>query len=295
MPGGSHIVRFKPIVTMNQNLLPFVWLEILRYKFSLMTLKLVLLRFTQKFSFQRSNGIIFLSKYSENVVLKLLKKINAETKIVPHGIEKKFFQKPSKQSSLDSYSPKDPFRIIYISSVDFYKHQWNVVEAVSNIKKLGYPVTLDLYGSGNKRALKSLKETIYKYDKNKKFIRFNNEIDYSEIEHVYFSANLSVFASSCETFGQILLESMASGLPIACSKMSVMPEILGDAAIYFNPLDIDDIENALRKLIDSREKRAYVAQAAYARAKNYSWDDTAERTFNFFLEVFKKHNEIIKS
>ena len=80
--------------------------------------------------------------------------------------------KPRLQKPICEYSFANPFKLIYVSTVDEYKHQWNVVEAVSNIKKLGYPVTLDLYGSGNKRALKSLKETIYKYDKNKKFIRF---------------------------------------------------------------------------------------------------------------------------
>ena len=73
VPGGSYTVRFKPIVTMNQNLLPFEWSEILRYKFSLMAVKLIFLRIVQKFSFQRSDGIIFLSKYAKNPTVTKLK------------------------------------------------------------------------------------------------------------------------------------------------------------------------------------------------------------------------------
>lgn len=287
VPGGSFTVKFRPVVSMNQNLLPFEWKEILRYKFSLMTLKWILLRFTQSMSFQKSNGIIFLSQYSRNVVLKSLKRNNAETTIIAHGVEKKFFKKPKKQYSINHYSVNNPFRIIYVSSVDFYKHQWNVVEAVSRIQKSGYPVTLDLYGSGNKKALKILKRTISELDKSNIFVRYHNEIEYSEIEQKYFSADLSIFASSCETFGQIVVESMATGLPIACSNMSTMPELLGECAVYFNPLDIDDIEITIRQLIDSKDQREYIANKAYEHASDFSWDETALKTFNFLKEVLE--------
>ena len=287
VPGGSFRVKFKPVVSMNQNLLPFEWKEIFRYQFSRMALKWILLRYTQTSSFQKSDGIIFLSKYSQNVVLKSLKKNNAKTTIIPHGVEKKFFKKPKKQYSINHYSINNPYRIIYVSSVDFYKHQWNVVEAVSRLRKIGYPVTLDLYGSGNKRALKVLKKTISQIDKSNKFIRYNNEVDYSEIEQIYFSADLSIFASSCETFGQIVTESMASGLPIACSNMSSMSELLGKNAVYFNPLNIDDIENSIKKLIDSEKQRTSIAKKAYQHVRNYSWDETAFKTFNFFKEVLE--------
>ena len=60
VPGGSFVTNFRPIVTMNQNLLPFEYREIFRYGFSLSMVKFLLLRIAQKLSFKNSNGIIFL-------------------------------------------------------------------------------------------------------------------------------------------------------------------------------------------------------------------------------------------
>ena len=289
IPGGAYTLRFKPTITMNQNLLPFEYSEIARYKFSLMTVKLIILRFIQKYSFIKADAIIFLSRYSKRIVEQSLPKNNSKTMIIPHGIEKKFFQKPKKQSSIKSYTTENPFRIIYVSSVEFYKHQWNVVEAVYRIIESGYPVEIDFYGAGNKKAIKKLRKAISRFDKSNKYIRYNSEQNYTQIQNIYFSADLSIFSSSCETFGQILLESMAAGLPIACSDRSAMPEILLDSGVYFNPLEIDDIEKSLNKLISSVDLRQELSEKAYQNAQDYSWDDTSLKTFKFFRSVIDQH------
>ena len=80
---------------------------------------------------------------------------------------------------------------------------------------------------------------------------------------------------------------MASGLPIACSNMSSMPELLGENAVYFNPLDINDIENSIRKLIDSEKQRTSMTRKTYQHLRNYSWEETAFKTFNFFKEILE--------
>ena len=68
----------------------------------------------------------------------------------------------------------------------------------------------------------------------------------------------------------ILLEGMAAGLPMACSRMGPMPEILGDAGIYFDPEDANSIAGALRELIESPDLRTKLAQAASDRAQVFS-------------------------
>ena len=104
IPGGSFTTSFRPVVSMNQNLLPFEWRELFRYGLSLSTLKFILLRLTNKSAFKRSNGIIFLSQYSKEIVLKCLPNNNYSTTIIPHGIHEKFFLEPRKQLSISSYS-----------------------------------------------------------------------------------------------------------------------------------------------------------------------------------------------
>ena len=289
VPGASFKAKFRPVVSMHQNQLPFEWAEILRYGFSFMTLKWILLRMTQSLSFKKSNGIIFLSKYSKDSLIKIINKQDIVNKIIPHGVEDRFFSSPKEQFSIENYSTKNPLKIIYISTIDFYKHQWNIAEAVKSLKRQGYPIDLKFYGSANSRALKKLKKVIIDSNRNKynenDYISYNDEVSFTKIENVYFNADISIFASSCETFGQIVLESMAAGLPIACSNMSSMPEILKNSAVLFDPLNVKDITNCLKKLIDSKGQRTFISSRAAEIAQDFSWKKTAFLTFEFFKEV----------
>ena len=288
VPGSSFGTKFRPVVTMNQNLLPFELKEIMRYGLSIHSLKFLFLRVIQKNSFINSDAIIYLSEYSKKVVEKVSYIENPVTTIIPHGVEERFTKYPREQKDIKEYSKENPFKIIYISSIDYYKHQWNVVEAVARLKADGLNVSLDLYGVGNKDPLIKLKKSMGKYDPRKEYIRYKEEIEFKEIESVYFSADLSIFASSCESFGQIVLESMAAGLPIACSNMSTMKEIAKDGAVYFNPLEVDEIEEALIKLIHSQALRLDTALKAFNYSQEYSWKTTSDKTFKFLENIIRE-------
>jgi hypothetical protein len=116
VPGGTYLGQWKPFVTMSQNLLPFEWGELKRYGFSKMLFKMVLLRFTQIHTFNKSSGVIFLTKYAHEVVKKRIK-TNINFSIIAHGINKRFENLPKIQHSIDKYSKYLPFRILYISSI----------------------------------------------------------------------------------------------------------------------------------------------------------------------------------
>ena len=287
--GGTFFTNFKPTVTLHQNLLPFVNKEILRYGISLKLCKFFILRITQFFSFVRSEGIIFLSEYSKKLMKKTLGRKLADNQIIAHGIEPRFTSLPKVQKTIDSYSSDHPFRMVYISSIDYYKHQWNVVEAVSLLRNQGYPVELKLYGVANLGPKKYLDKSIKDFDPEGRFVHYEDEVDFQVIDKVYKSSDLSIFASTCETFGQIVLESMASGLPIACSNKSSMKEIVKDGCIYFNPLEVNEISKALKTLLDSTELRSTVAKKAYMYASNYSWEKTSVETFKFLDHIEKKY------
>src|SRR5207245_9330555 len=63
--------------------------------------------------------------------------------IIPHGVDDRFRFSPRPQKPLASYSMERPFRLLYVSSVDVYKHQWIVAEAVSRLRERGEPVSID--------------------------------------------------------------------------------------------------------------------------------------------------------
>jgi glycosyltransferase involved in cell wall biosynthesis len=273
VPGGAYHGHFRPFVTMSQNMLPFQWRERARYGLSRMLLRLTLLHYFQARTFDRADGVIFLSAFALRNVRHGTQRRHA---MIPHGVSDAFRFAPRPQLPLASYSHSQPFRIIYTSIVDVYKHQWNVAEAVQRLRGEGLPVVLELIGPAYEPAMRKLRRVIRGDG-----VRIRGEVPFAELPQTYRDADAFVFASSCENMPNILLEAMAAGLPIACANRGPMPEVLGDAGIWFDPENVDDITRALRELIASPERRATLAAGAYARASHYSWNLCADETFRF--------------
>jgi glycosyltransferase involved in cell wall biosynthesis len=285
VPGGSIVARFHPVVTMSRNMLPFEWRELGRFGFSLTTLKLALLRWNQSLSFKRADGTIFLTRYAFDTVTKITGPLTGEVSIIPHGVDKRFRMDPRLQRSAAELTTADPLRVVYVSTVDEFKHQWHVVEAIGSLRKEGIPIRLDLYGSARASTLPRLTEAMRNADPRGEFIRYWGGVDYKEIHQCYAAADVCVFASSCENMPNILIESMAAGLPIACSDRGPMPEVLGDAGIYFDPENPASIADAVRALASSPELRAEKASAASAAASEFSWSRCTRETFEFLEAV----------
>jgi glycosyltransferase involved in cell wall biosynthesis len=272
------------MVTMNQNLLPFEWHELLRYGWSAMTVKFALLRFTQAATFRRADGLIYLSGYARDVVGRFIRGRRPLETTIAHGIHPRFFMAPRAARRIEDCEPGQPMRILYVSIVDVYKHQWHVAEAVAQLRAAGVPVALDLVGPAG-FATPRLQATLRRVDPAGQAIRYLGAIPYEQLHQMYTATDIAVFASSCETFGQILTEAMAAGLPVACSRRAAMPELLGDAGEYFDPERPTEIAAALRRLIDSPALRAKMAAAAHARAQLFSWEKCAEETFQFLARA----------
>jgi glycosyltransferase involved in cell wall biosynthesis len=77
------------------------------------------------------------------------------------------------------------------------------------------------------------------------------------------------------------VEAMASGLPIACSNMGSMPDVLRDGGLYFNPENQEEIYTCLKQLITNKELREEIAKRSNEYAKDCSWKKCAHQTFNY--------------
>lgn len=285
IPGGTYVGAFHPFVTMSQNLLPFMPSERSRYGFSLSHLRLWLLEKSQASTFRKADGLIFLTNSAREVVEQRVGVRPGKIALIPHGISEDFFRLPCSKEAFSAFSRKRPFKWLYVSIVNQYKHQWHVVEAIGMLRKNGVPLTLSLVGPAYPPALRRLEETIRKIDPGKEFISYYGSIPYSQLPGVYHDADGFVFASSCENMPLILMEAMASGLPIACSNRAPMPEVLGDAGIYFDPEQPSSIAEVLLRLMKDHELRRWCAEGGYRRSKDYSWNRCANETFSFLSEV----------
>ncbi len=288
VPGGSYVGTFQPVIVMSQNLLPFEFFELKRYGWSLFTIKLLILRQIQSLSFKRADGVIFLSEYARNKIMSVTGKFQGVTRVIPHGVNPRFFKPPKSQRECNVRSNSCPLRLLYVSTVDLYKHQWNVVEAVSLLRNRGTLVELDLIGSANLKALKKLELKIASIPSAKDWVNYYGEVSFERLHDFYAAADLGIFASSCENMPNILLEMMASGLPIACSNKGPMMDILGDAGEYFNPESASEIEDALLKLLKEPKLREKMAMESFKKSRLYSWDNCALDTLLFMSAFIKK-------
>ncbi|MDI7252605.1 MAG: glycosyltransferase family 1 protein, partial [Actinomycetota bacterium] len=106
-----------------------------------------------------------------------------------------------------------------------------------------------------------------------------------ELLCLYNACGLFVYPSLYEGFGLPVVEAMACGTPVACSRVTSMPEVAGEAAAYFDPLDVEDMARVLASLLSDREERERLAQAGIRRAAEFSWRKAAEETLRVFREV----------
>lgn len=291
MPGSSYSGRFRPFVTMSQNMLPFERSENRRFGYSLHTLRYLSLRQSQVATFRKANGLIFLSQHAQTTISPHLEGRPIPTAMIPHGVEERFRCQPRPQKDLQAFSDQHPFRLLYVSIINLYKHQWHVAEAVGRLRAEGIPVTIDFVGPAFGPALHLFQQAQKKWDPSGKFIRYAGPIPYAGLPEYYQQADGFVFASSCENMPNILLEAMASGLPIACSDRGPMPEMLGNAGVYFDPEQPHQIADALRTLLTDAVLRQQMAQAAYQQALGYSWQRCADETFAFLARIARESQQ----
>ena len=291
VPGGSYVGSFHPTVTMSQNLLPFEWEMIRKMGFSIRALKFIVLRKIQAFSFQRSDGVIFLTQYAKNAVLKVTGSLLGKTTIIAHGLNTRFAYRPKTQLPITQFTFEQPYRLLYVSTVDVYKNQLELIDAVNDLRGRGYPLALTMIGPGEAGALQKLKNRLHQVDPKGLWAHYLGAVPYQDLHSEYQQADLGVFPSRCETFGMTVLEKMAIGLPIACSQESSMSDVLEDAGVYFDPQSPLSIAAAIEQLLLDPALRAEQQTLGHQIAQQYTWTQCAKKTVAFFHELVKSQSK----
>jgi glycosyltransferase involved in cell wall biosynthesis len=109
-------------------------------------------------------------------------------------------------------------------------------------------------------------------------VTFTGWIEPEELEGLYKASTMFVYPTLCEGFGLPVLEAMLRGVPVACSNTSSLPEVAGDAALTFDPLDTAAIASAVRELSVNDVLRAELIERGVRRAASFTWQKAAEGT-----------------
>lgn len=283
--GGSSFTSFKPYVTICHNMLPFTENALELYGVRSRRLKFQLLRFIQLQTFRRAKGVIFLSNWAMQHLRSLIAKSDLLSTVIPHGINSGFHITNRVHRNIAECNQEQPFTIIYISRIEPYKKQLEVIQCLKKVRlNTGWPIRLVLAGLASDHSyLQEMHQLIEKSSKDENWISYMGPVPYENLREIYTSADLAVFASTCENMPIILLEKMAAGLPIVCSNVAPMPDFLEEAGVL---VDIDDESGFLyrfQSLIENREQRVKISHIAQTNALKYQWSKTAKETFQFLF------------
>lgn len=285
VPGSVNLSRFKPSVVLSQNLLPFQLKEALRFGFSRQTIKMFALTVAHTVSFKLSDGVIFLSKHAQATIKKFTGDLSAKSTVIAHGIDKRF----SHIDRSNLICAGSPINLLYVSTIDHYKHQDKILKYVHMLRtKTGLDFRIQFIGSARPSALRKLQVTASQLGDCSDWMLYSGEVNFKDINKNYQNADIGVFASTCENLPNILIEKMASGLPIITTSCEPMPEVLQDAGLYFDINSYDEFTCAVMKMVEDVEVRDKFSKRATSLAQLYDWKLCSDQTFNFLLQIIQK-------
>lgn len=116
-------------------------------------------------------------------------------------------------------------------------------------------------------------------------VRYLGAVDRGDVPALYQEALALVYPSSYEGFGLPVLEAMAAGLPVLCSRLTSLPEVAGDAALYLDELSMDELAERMTALATDSDLRRRLIEAGRRRAQMFSWEETARKTAQIHAAV----------
>ncbi|MBL7053188.1 MAG: glycosyltransferase family 4 protein [Candidatus Portnoybacteria bacterium] len=224
---------------------------------------------------KRAKRIISISEFTKNDILKYFKVKPEKMEMIYEGVSDFDIDNSKgidKKVVLNKYGIKKPY-ILYVGNSYPHKNLGRLILAFDKLRKEKKDLNLVL--AGRKEYFYNRLEKEYTGFKNIIFTDFVLDKDLSVL---YQNASLYVFPSLCEGFGLPPLEAMLHNLPVVCSDSSCLPEVLGSAAIYFDPENIDDMTDKLRQVLNNEKLQQELIQEGRKQINKYSWNKMGKET-----------------
>ena len=223
----------------------------------------------------RAKALVAVSEFSKRSagggVISMLSK---DVKIIPHGVDPVFRPGP--------FEEREEFELLAVSDLYVQKNLHSLLLAISILVDRFPMLSLSIAGSPidvvYAERLQLLTEQLGLQGR----VFFLGAVPVDELTRFYRKCTLFVFPSTIETFGNPLVEAMASGAPIASSRTAAMPEIAGDAACYFDPSDVKEMVNVIADMLTDPSLRRELSLRAVQQAQRFSWDKNAEELIRVF-------------
>lgn len=225
-----------------------------------------------------SEHIITPSEYTKNDILD-------NYKISPKKISVTYESADVFIDKLEPYDHKFNNFILYVGQQSDYKNIKRLGDAHQKLLEKHPDLGLILVGKKNKST--KINESYFQKN-NYKNILFTDFISDEQRDWLYTKAKAYIFPSLMEGFGLPGLEAMGYGTPVISSNATCLPEIYGDAALYFDPLNIDNMVDKIERVISNETLRDNLIEKGYEQINKYSWKKMAEQTHAIYMNILMK-------
>jgi len=177
--------------------------------------------------------------------------------------------------------------ILFVGRVEERKNLPPVIKALYELKKAGLKHKLLIIGGMGWKHEEVLRE-IDRLNLQDEVI-FPGYIPEEDLVKFYNAADLFVYPSLYEGFGLPPLEAMACGTPVVTSNTSSLPEVVGDAGIMVDPLDVDALADSMHQVLTDDVLHEKLRNMGIARAREFSWEKTAQKTWQIYEQVMEDY------
>jgi glycosyltransferase involved in cell wall biosynthesis len=237
---------------------------------------------------RRANRVIAISEATKRDLVETIGLAPEDIEVVHNGFGLAEQVEPATRAELrDRYRVDGSPILLTVSPALRHKNLARLIDAFAELTR-ERPATLVLVGHGGleQEALEALASERGVRDR----LVFTGWIESRDLEGLYRAASLFVYPSLFEGFGMPVLEAMRRGVPVACSNVSSLPEVAGDAAELFDPHDVNAVATAMRRLLDDDERRAELVRNGDRRYRLFTWERAARGTLDVYRDVLAERS-----
>lgn len=235
-----------------------------------------------------ADAVIAISEHTKRLVLEHCNIVPERLTVTHLGYDPERFHVSQDPAAVDAvrtrYGLEGPYLVNPSSVIWHRKNPMRLIRAFARLKADGMHANLRLVftgkrGEGFDEVLELRRSLGLERD-----VLFAGYVPEADLPLLFTGALALVFPSLDEGFGLPLIEAMACGCPVISSRISAMCEVVGDAGILVDPLDVEELARAMRALVQDAALREEFRERGLVRARHFSWDEAAQKT----LQVFQR-------
>jgi glycosyltransferase involved in cell wall biosynthesis len=232
-----------------------------------------------------SDEIITVSAFSKNEIVKYTRVRSEKIEVIHNGVDLRSFREAKADSAplmryqLENY-------ILYVGNIKPHKNVTGLIKAFNIFHKSVPDVKLVIVGQKDKfiNGINGLDESIRGLGLDEHVV-FTGYVSPEDLHSLYKGAHLFVFPSFYEGFGLPPIEAMAAGIPVVASRAASIPEICGEAVIYVDPHNSEDIARGMLTACQDNELRNALVLKGLDRARAFPWKSSADKHIELFERV----------